>query len=428
MRKLAIAAMALFMIAGIGQAAVIVLPPVTESLVEGHTVFTVLESVAARNTSGEDRFAAAVAFLVRETTTEESIFRDRFPGVLWFNDQYLVDPEANERVDRKNPVERYPCGALIAVNAGDPVPVNLTAGGVPYVPADAEYVESYHIEPPTSTGGGWDTDKWMWQGRPMWSVAVGGGAHSEARATQPDDGVSACGAASDSPCNGNVMPFTDDTPRENPVWHEDPTYYDNSSGVLGNEGRGGCTGYGAGRGSSSPGLGDNGYRYPCGGKDTPPPGTCQSLKFNAILFFFTDDLTVAGANKNHTDGSTDYNNDVAGCQNMTTTYPCPADDDDREGNSHPYSPFRPNDQQKYYPLGGMGEGRNNHGGSADCDGDGSGDQYCHQTNNVDLHYGYREAALPPRNWVVYDNEGATAPYHCHEDIPWCNEGDISSDL
>ncbi len=89
----------------------IVLPGVTEELVEGHTVFTVIEKARFANSTTE---AAAVAVLVRERVA----VRESFRGVLWFNDQYLVSPFVSLR-----DAPRYPCGgALIAVNAGDPDP------------------------------------------------------------------------------------------------------------------------------------------------------------------------------------------------------------------------------------------------------------------------------------------------------------------
>ncbi|HET6403335.1 MAG TPA: hypothetical protein VFH78_01705, partial [Candidatus Thermoplasmatota archaeon] len=70
----------------LGAATPIVVPPVPEQLVEGHTVFTVIEIVAVTATN-ETRFAAAVAVLVREYQARNAA--QRFPGVLWFNDQYL---------------------------------------------------------------------------------------------------------------------------------------------------------------------------------------------------------------------------------------------------------------------------------------------------------------------------------------------------
>jgi hypothetical protein len=131
-RMLAVAAVLVMAVPALGAATPIVVPPVPEQLVEGHTVFTVIEIVAATATN-ETRFAAAVAVLVREYQADNRA--QRFPGVLWFNDQYLVNPEQNVQ-NRAN--FRYPCGgAVIAVNAGDPDPrVVIAQVSTPRVQAD----------------------------------------------------------------------------------------------------------------------------------------------------------------------------------------------------------------------------------------------------------------------------------------------------
>lgn len=116
-RMLAVAAVLVMAVPALGAATPIVVPPVPEQLVEGHTVFTVIEIAAVTNTS-EVRFAAAVAVLVREYAANNAA--QRFPGVLWFNDQYLVNPEQSESASK---YFRYPCGgAVMAVNRGDPDP------------------------------------------------------------------------------------------------------------------------------------------------------------------------------------------------------------------------------------------------------------------------------------------------------------------
>lgn len=116
-RMLAVAAVLVMAVPALGAATPIVVPPVPEQLVEGHTVFTVIEIVAATQTN-EVRFAAAVAVLVREYQARN--VAQRFPGVLWFNDQYLTNPYQDENDFARF---RYPCGgAVMAVNAGDPDP------------------------------------------------------------------------------------------------------------------------------------------------------------------------------------------------------------------------------------------------------------------------------------------------------------------
>ncbi len=108
---LAVAAVALVAVPAYAAATQIVLPGVTEEVVEGHTVFAVIEKARFTNVTIE---AAAVAVLVRE----REVARENFKGVLWFNDQFLVSPY----VSNINSA-RYPCGgAVIAVNTGDPDP------------------------------------------------------------------------------------------------------------------------------------------------------------------------------------------------------------------------------------------------------------------------------------------------------------------
>ncbi|MHB8604813.1 MAG: hypothetical protein ACYDCK_06110 [Thermoplasmatota archaeon] len=92
----------------------IIVPALPEQVVEGHTVFAVIQKQVERNTTQE---AAAVAVLVRETISHNN----RFNGTLWFNDQFLVPPSNTHSQDT-----RYPCGgAVLAVNSGDPDPRNM---------------------------------------------------------------------------------------------------------------------------------------------------------------------------------------------------------------------------------------------------------------------------------------------------------------
>ena len=126
-RMLAVAALIVLSVPALGAAApylpVVVSDPVQEQLVEGHTVFTVIEVNRTTEVDGATRFAAAVAILVREQAQEQRAIR--FPGVLWFNDQYLVTPQSQNAA---NAEYRYPCGgAVMAVNRGDPDPRMLLA-------------------------------------------------------------------------------------------------------------------------------------------------------------------------------------------------------------------------------------------------------------------------------------------------------------
>ena len=411
MRKWIIATAVLLTVPMVGAAAVIVAPPVQEQLVEGHTVFSVIQ---VRNSSEADReeFAAAVAVLVREYTSYSNYGYTRFPGVLWFNDQYLVNPLTAQTVSSPAP-ERFPCGAVIAVNSGDPVP--LAANGMPVVPAGATYVESYHITDPNDNA--WDVDKWSLDPDAdpltansylMWSVSV---RNNQANYGVPDDGTkNLCGPYNDSPgCGTPILPFVDDTPQRPPGYggqmpfEQDPTYNETQDSITG--------------GPGGEGRFDDAFGNPmCSSADlfnTGPgyttPNAAKGYSYNAVLYFFLQDLTSFGGIKDHTAST-----DAPGCHPTTSpakAWPCPGGDDNAEGNSHQYNLERP------WPFQ-VSEGRNNHGGSSGCGaGDiGAGAQYQHATCNIDVYFGYKEAPLPAvRNYRVYDAEGRTAPYHCHED-------------
>ena len=409
-RIIGIPLIVMLVVAGVGLAAPIVQPPELENLVEGHTAFTVIEQVA-RNAEDKEEYAAAVAVLVREVTFDRRDFR--FPGVLWFNDQYLVNPKAQPGNDAAK--YRYPCnGAVIAVPSGDPDPTLDPVNTF----TQANYVESYRIRDPNEYD--WTVDKWMVNGRPVWTVAIN---NDGTKYHLADDGTgNGCASRTDRLCGGvDVLPWNYD---------DRPSAY-NDSGAQDRRTLSQCTvaqGLAPGPLAGSAAVGDNQYRYPCGAKDTAPKNTCAPIiRYNAVLFFFLADLDVVGATKDHRAGSTDRANDVSGCDedvDMTMpsydAWPCPAADDNREGNSHAYNPGQ------NYPITTYA-GRNNHGGSADCTGDAVGDQGCHATRLVDIYYG--RAALPTRTLAFSDTEGVTAPYHCH-DAPatqdprtWCNQND-----
>ncbi len=115
-RALVIAVAAAIAVPGGTLASQIVLPGLVEEVVEGHTVFALLEKARFTNVTRE---VAAVAVLIRERL----VARENFKGVEWFNAQYLVSPYVNDA-----PVTRFPCGgAVLAVNAGDPDPRTMLA-------------------------------------------------------------------------------------------------------------------------------------------------------------------------------------------------------------------------------------------------------------------------------------------------------------
>lgn len=401
MRRLPLVlAAALLLGPALGAAAVVVAPGAPEQLVEGHVVFSVVQ-VARDVSTQEERFATAVAVLVREMSHQDT--GTRFPGVLWFNDQFLMEPSKSVRYRESH---RYPCtGAVIAVPAGGPDPRSLDF-------SLATYVESYHLTDPNDRA--WDVDKWSFPDTLAWTVAL---LNRGSDSATPDDGRANCTAYTDGPCAGPyVMPY---------IGNEESVDDPEDDGVDDGRTRNLCWGGGAG-------SADNGYRYPCGGDGDP---ACKSIRHNAVLYFLFEDLADApsGANKNHTAGSADRVQDVSGCQPTYATYsysgaeywPCPSGDDDREGNSHGYHP-----ETEWPRL--VAAGRGNHGGSADCDGDGfadapdgaalpyGGDYECHATRDVLIHYGVAPVPLA-RTYRLMDTEGATAPYHCHDAMATCNE-------
>jgi hypothetical protein len=333
------------LIAGLGSGFVRMLGPVPEQLVEGHTVFTALQTTYVTSATANAHFAAAVAVLIRDFHHNTVIHNSRFPGVLWFNDQYLVECGENGLGDStpgcassstlvNTKTVRYPCGAAMAVRAGDPDPRNGTFDAT-------TYVGTYHITDPNNHA--WDVDKWSLGGELVWTV-----------------------------------PLTD----------RFANYNDTST-------------------TSDCGM-DSG----------------QGFTYNAVLYFELQDLTITGA-KNHTAGSTDRAQDTNGCQVGAFNYktgayewPCPANDDDREGDSHDFNPGNSFPSQNSVARG-------NHGGSADCTGDAAPDPDCHATARIDIYYGGLNAPTS-RNYLLFEAEGSAAPFYCEPDIKTCNQGDYEA--
>lgn len=356
----------LMVVPALGAAAPIVVTPVPEQLVEGHTVFTVIEQVNATTTT-KTQFAAAVAVLVREAISRN--VNERFPGVLWFNDQYLVDPVDNSA---NKTVFRYPCtGSVMAVNAGG---LDPRAAFHPANPGDPVpiYEESYMVTDPNDNT--WNVDKWNYTNiaaskATFWTVAMKG---NDAGYNTPDDGV----------CSTD--PYTD--------------------GAL------------------------------SGGANYPTPGATGNVKYNALLFFYLEDLTVAGGTKTHHSGPALPGDDASACETPKTPeqiaaepyfadhWPCPGGNDDSEGNSHPYNPFNG------LPVCPNCVGRNNHGGSAGTPAGSTAAppgalQYSHATRNIDLYYGSNPAPTV-RNYRLLDSEGSLAPFFCEDFFAKCVPGDL----
>lgn len=382
---LAVGALFSIALAGVSQSEPIIVGSIIEQLVEGHTVFATIET--ARATTQGEHFAAAVAVLVQEVREERRA--QRFPGVLWFNDQFLVKDEEELALlgdDVPDRQMRYPCsGAVLATNDADADEIPMDENGTYHHGNNSTYVESYFIRDVHDHD--WIVDKWrLPSGRLLWSVPI---LNDQYRYDERDDGVCEGTAYSDVPCEG--MP--------------------QAPGV-------GCLP--AGPRMSQYGLptsntharspGENGWQYPCGNETA----ACVPIVYNALLYFRLDDLDEPGTPKNHTEESDDWWNDVAGCDARSADYPCPDGDDHREGNSHPFNPERPWPAERY-------DGRDNHGGSDDCAGDGTRQADCHATRRIRVVYGY--AAVPPeRNYWLVDAVGSEAAYHCHDD-QFCGEED-----
>ena len=427
MRKWILATALMVAAPTLGAAAVVYAPAQAEQLVEGHTVFTVI-TVRNGTVEQKEEFAAAVAVLVREQIRKID-YEDRFPGVLWFNDQYLVNPEQNVPVDTAVSETRYPCGAVIAVNEGDALP---KVNGTPIVPATAQYVESYRVTDPNDAT--WEVDKWSYDPDAnastansflVWSVPTRDS--SATNYTSGDDGRWKCSALSDHKmgCGLPLLPFTDETPQDPqprpPGYPASQPWPQRRSDVYeddeAEEGRKECLGDRVGVDSLN--------QYPLANRPTAN-GRLGTEGYNAVLFFFLQDLTRPGALKDH---KTADAGDASRCQVGYSAWPCPGEDDDKEGNSHPYNPKRP------WPLQ-LSEGRDNHGGSKGCGAGeiGGGPQYQHATCDVDVYFGYVAAPLPlptERVWRVNDVEGRTSPYHCHPSITTpqlsgpCNEEEVA---
>ncbi|MFP5380170.1 MAG: hypothetical protein ACLGHP_10575, partial [Vicinamibacteria bacterium] len=331
-RRLALAFALALSLSTLG-AAVSYSDPVAEGLVEGHTVYAILE-VTASATTAHQEFAAAVAVLIQETQVVRSA--SRFAGVLWFNDQYLASPSASARADA---TRRIPCtGAVLAVNAGDPDPrgFGLEAYDTP------NYVESYFITDPNDHT--WNVDKWNISGTLVWTVAL---RDIQAGYSIPDDGECRGGAYSERPCGDELV----DTNLCRPVSGAYRFLPDDAPGSY----------------ARDPGA--NGHAY-------------RSRQYNALLYFYLEDLQRPATPKNHTEGSADWKADGTGCQppvpGSDRAFPCPGNDDDREGNSHPYNPSGSWMNRRW-------AGQGNHGGSDDCKG--ASDDDCHATRLIEIYYG-----------------------------------------
>jgi len=460
-RVMAITAALILGIPALGVAAPIVAPysgPEAEQLVEGHTVFTVIERQIETNTTSE-KFAAAVAVLVREYRRDTA--QARFPGVLWFNDQYLVNP--NNAYDDAA-AYRYPCGgAIMAVERGNPDPraqlAEVTAnggtisspgasgntndyaridvddgstGGTAGVFSDTlgsadglgivsgvtgapvDYVESYLITDPNDHR--WIIDKYQGYSRTtlsgsgptsttdyVWVVNTMGSP-----AFIPDDG--------DTTCN----PFWDLLDTSQPT-----------------------TGYAEGENNNNLTAADDVYNYnetmdansplrhcqfedqtgtfdlpraDAPAKDRPCEGGGNQNPvryYNGVLYFKFEDMTQFTTGNHGTLTHGPSSTDTDGCQ-VGTEWVCPGNDDDQEGNSHPFHPGGKTDTAGY-PCPNywtdVGPNAGNHGGSDtpgvnDC-------SFGHATVEIDIYFSPAGRPFEPlrRDFDIMDLEGSSAPFH-----------------
>lgn len=317
----------------------VVVPPVSEFAVEGHTVYAVIESTFREGSNAAVPPPYAKGPLARSLGLPPLPQPSGAPtanAVRWMNDQDLV-PSGGARgaavavLVRENAIvpgfagSRSPCtGAVIAVDAGSMDPRQFAEGWLPL-----SYQESYFVRDPNQNE--WVIDMWMgesWDGTlPIFTVALLG---ASASSPVPDDGASDC------------APFVDRARAHEPEGRAYP------------DGRGG------------------------------------SLEYNALLYLPIDRLTVAGPSKDHRAGSWDLDVDVAACSLASA---CPGNDDDREGNSHPYAPYQP-----LFPS--RPEARRAPEENV-CPGPLDG---CHDTRMLDLYYGpWPEPAM--RVFTLVDAEG-----------------------
>ena len=461
-------------------------PSARETVVEGHTVYAVISAELCvrppddqtivgcgvstnRRTSerSEDkrynvtvqRLGTAVAVLVRDRVKEVqpppsvrcATNRDLVvslllenPGVLWFNDQFLVgddldvleaDVDANVDICTKkasialSPANtwRYPCGGWVwATQAGNPDP-RLT-------PFLWNYEESYYITDPNDHT--WIVDKYAplpvgftWGPLPAdpLNLQDDDAPYSIDHMREPhdptnnrDEGVLPTSATPGSRVPWDPLTGPDDDPYRGYYDGDDP-YDGDFRFVFGSYTTGaaiqyylgfynlwvvpvlygttGTTDPGATSGSSCAAYDDTAPRDPQYHAAASPPFAAPQVKYNAVLFFFYEDLVPKGL-KQHGKQDLLYNAtggqagnapaaddaDVSYCE-VGTEWDCAPHDDDQEGNSHPYNDESPN----------------------------SGPGHMHPTAQVDLYY--HNAPPPPvpkRIYAIHDPVGSAQPNHVHD--------------
>ncbi len=412
--------------------------PKNEQVVEGHTVFALIEKVNQ---------GWAIAGLVREIT----------PKVLWFNDQYLVGDE-----------DRYPCGGFVfAVPEGSQSPMSRGINTFePLTTEEYEYLESYRITDPNDFT--WEIDLYSFsydhQTDPNSPLDLFNSANnlvwvvSVLNTNIPDDGTSSCQPIVDAPTAGYLDPGL------NAMCYSGGQYYDDGAQRCGPN-TPDCAGIRQAYPDTQDFDGD-GVSGPAGGpvvQTTPNalgPVCDWPRLYNFLLFGYWNDLSGRssrgtdvrdGDNKEYgcsdangdgvtdcTVGSPDFgadNEDKNGCEEGpyapdTIQYDCvddadSVDDDDNEGNSHAYNPTMcDNNGDGVIDL-------------ADTDFDGFpddtpcwGELHTHETARVDLYFSSTFRPDPPisPNYVINDLVGSAAPFHAHNGAtgtPTCPPGWIN---
>jgi len=466
-RMLAVAAVLALAVPALGAAApMVVTTATTEQLVEGHTVFTVIESSGGGDVNGTTTFAAAVAVLVREYNSENR--NVRFPGVLWFNDQYLVNPQ-NQKQDAAE--FRYPCGgAVMAVNQGDPDPrlilasAHVSNGGSPtgvrtdrFDPANGavlsdETPENYtmvnaSIDAANPTGSTFTSDavidaaagvsyeetytiidpndhQWVIDVYRAFARTVGSNGLSDPVYQYRIWVVNIMGYPVFIPDDGELSCFP---------------FYDTSLSAIGDATKDlDC----ALPNPQPPGLGLSGRDDPCAGYQEPsrnggaycysggpvPPGGCDAAPvrlYNAVLYFKLHHLTDPGDARTHHANATDTN----GCH-VGTEWACPGGDDNAEGNSHPFHPATHTtsdtgpcvaDSAYSNQESANGGFTTNHGGSTKVGAPNANGSYshapcdnAHATRNIDIYFSGNSRPARPlvaKEGIPQDTQGSDAPFH-----------------
>ncbi|HLE96515.1 MAG TPA: hypothetical protein VI997_04020, partial [Candidatus Thermoplasmatota archaeon] len=317
----------------------------TETLVEGHTVFSVVQtevcvrkrpdgkvdevpcppvgplgdnrtSVSLSVNVTVQRLGTAVAVLVRDrlkhvtpapvnacATNRDTVVTLLYelPGVLWFNDQFLVgddldiveaDVDANVDVCRKHRdvtlaaanAWRYPCGGwVVATQAGNPDPRTVpTALWV--------YQESYLVTDPNDRA--WHVDKYQAL-NPLFQVGPPSTFVQESFPL-PDGSTANVTVYAAPPVGYSFVP---------------PFYSLWVVPILDNA-------------VVDPGAASGANCTPIVDVATAGPAYPLKAKYNAVLFFFFEDLTPSGAKDHGTGGAHDAT-DVSFCD-VGTEWTCPA--------------------------------------------------------------------------------------------------------